>query len=445
METGLLGGLVFFLVLGGMIFVHELGHFLAARLFKIDVEEFGIGFPPRLMRLWRARGWLLIGQTRLEIPANTDLPFESTEAQGRLVEAQATRHGDRLILRAIRLASPETAQAETVATLSENPDGTVWVRGTLQEIHEGTLFTLNWLFLGGFVRPKGEDDPSIPGSFAAAKAWQRLIVLLAGVMMNLLTALLAYSILFSEIGVPQFSRVVIVGLEAGSPAEQAGVQVGDVVLSAAGKKITSVSQLIRLIRQNLGQPVELVLERNGQTRTVTVVPRLTWPERSGPTGVVLGIPYERPASWFATLPAAARAMSIDINNLLSLPGRLLTGTASPREAQLAGPRSIWNLFQAAVASDVQSRQDGDAQTPPTYYTLAAIIGLSLSLAIFNLLPIPALDGGRVFFLLPELLFRRPIPARYQAVANSIGFLFLLSLLLFFYVKDFLSPISIQLP
>ncbi|MDW8226753.1 MAG: M50 family metallopeptidase [Anaerolineales bacterium] len=310
---------------------------------------------------------------------------------------------------------------------------------------QAPILTLNWLPLGGFVRLMGEDNPALPGGFAAAKAWQRLLVLLGGVTMNLATAVLAYSILFSQVGVPQFSEITIKGLEPGAPAEQAGIQVGDVVLYANGERIKSTSQLIGLIHQNLGKPVELIVQRQGATQTITVTPRTIWPENSGPMGVVLGIPYSKPSSWFATLPTSIWAVGRDINMLLSLPGRLLAGTARPQEAQVAGPRSLWNLFQAAVASDVQSRQDGDSQTSPTYYTLGVIIGLSISLAVFNLLPIPALDGGRIFFLLPELLFQRPIPAQYQMAANGIGFIFLISLLLFFYIKDFINPISIVLP
>ena len=121
MNTGFLGGLVFVLVFGGMILVHELGHFTAARLLRIDVEEFGFGIPPRMLTLF------------------------------------------------------------------------TW---------KGTKFTLNWIPLGGFNRFKGEDDPTLRGGLAAASPWKRIIVLLAGAAMNLLTALVAYSFLFSQIGIP---------------------------------------------------------------------------------------------------------------------------------------------------------------------------------------------------------------------------------------------------
>jgi regulator of sigma E protease len=444
MDTGLLGGVIFVLVFAGMILLHEIGHFAAARLFKIDVEEFGIGIPPRLARLWRAKGWLIIGQTRLEIPVNTDLPFDAVEARGRVAEAVAVKSGNNLALRSIALAASEDGVVNSTPAVFENPDGTVSLRGALKEIHEGTQFTLNWLPLGGFNRIKGEDDPAIPGGMAAAQPWKRLIVLLAGVTMNLLTAVLAYSILFSQIGIPDRSTVVIYVLEEGSPAEQAGIRAGDIVRLAAGEEIGSTEELISITHQNLGQPMEITLERDGVRQTLTVTPRTEWPQGSGPMGVQLTNPFVE-VSWFEALPYSFEVTAMDMGNLLSLPGRLIAGTASPQEAQIGGPRTLWNLFQAAVASDVQTRQDDSGETQPTYYTLGVIIALSVSLGTFNLLPIPALDGGRILFLLPELLFRRPIPAKFQATVNGAAFILLMALLLFFYVKDFINPITFTLP
>jgi regulator of sigma E protease len=445
MNTGLFGGIVFVLVFTGMVLVHELGHFLAARLLKIDIEEFGIGFPPRLLRFWRSKGWLVIGNRRVVIPPNTDLPFDSLQAPGRVAEAEATDTGKTLLLRSIKLAATEDGVADSAPYVREQADRTVILHGTIKEIHEGTQWTINWLPLGGFVRPKGEDDPSIRGGLAAAAPWKRLIVLLAGVTMNLLTAVVAYAILFSNVGAPQFNKVAIMGLEPGGPAEQAGLQVGDVILSVAGQKVTSTTQLITITHQHLGQPVEVVFERAGEQQSITVTPRTQWPENSGPMGVIIGIPSIQPKSWVAALPFSFQAVAKDMSNLLSLPGRWISGQARPEEVQIGGPRSIWNLFQAAVASDLQSRQVQDESTQPTYYTLAAIIALSVSLGTFNLLPIPALDGGRIFFLLPELLFRRPLPARFQMTANGIAFILLVTLLIFFYVRDFINPMTFNLP
>lgn len=365
MNTGLLGGVTFVLVFAGIILVHEIGHFVAARLLKIEVEEFGLGLPPRMVTLFTWRG---------------------------------------------------------------------------------TKFTLNWIPLGGFNRIKGEDDPSVPGGMAAAAPWKRLIVLLAGVAMNLLTAVVAYSILFSQIGIPDRATAVIYAVEAGAPAEQAGILPGDIVRFAAGEEINSTDELIAITRQNLGQPIIITVLRDGSLQEITVTPRTEWPPDSGPMGVQLTNPFAPVPSWFAAIPYSFKVTGMDVNTLLSLPGRMIAGTLSTQEAQIGGPRTIWNLFQAAVASDIQSRQpDETGQAQPTYYTLAVIISLSVSIGTLNLLPIPALDGGRVLFLLPELLFRRPIPARFQAAVNYVGFLLLISLLIVFYVKDIIRPVPIALP
>jgi regulator of sigma E protease len=365
MNTSLLGGITFVVVFAGIILVHELGHFIAARLLGIEVDEFGIGFPPRLVKLFH------------------------------------------------------------------------W---------KGTDFTLNWIPLGGFNKIKGEDNPDLPGGLAAAKPWKRILVLVAGVTMNLLTAVLVYTILFSQVGIP--NSVVIKSISSGSPAEQMGLKVDDVVVSAGGVKIGRDSnKLIEIAHISSDQPLELIVLRNGQKISITVTPRASYPSDQGPIGISIGNFYKKPGSWFETIPISISATSSDIESILSLPGRMIAGTISPAEAQIGGPRSIWNLFQQSVARDVSSRQTpSNGQTQgATNYTLLIIISLTITVGVVNLLPIPALDGWRVFTTLIEIVMRRPIPAKYQAAINSVGFLVLLILLGFFYIKDLINPISFTLP
>jgi regulator of sigma E protease len=367
MNTTLLGGIIFIVVFAGIILLHELGHFIAARLLGIDVEEFGIGFPPRAVKLFN------------------------------------------------------------------------W---------KGTDFTLNWIPLGGFNKIKGEDDPNIPGGMAGARPWKRIIVLLAGVTMNLLTAVMVYTLLFSQYGIPVTNSTAIMSVSPASPAEQAGLQVNDIIQTANGTRIGGdATQLITIAHTFGGKPLALGILRDKQAINITVTPRVNFPSNEGPIGISIGNPYTRPSSWFATIPVSFTAAGSDIQNLLSLPGRIIAGTISPQEAQIGGPRSIWNLFQQSVARDVSSRQpatSGQAQVP-TNYTLLVIISLTLTVGVVNLLPIPALDGWRIFTTLVEIVIRRPIPAKYQAAINSIGFLVLVILLGFFYIKDLISPISFTLP
>jgi regulator of sigma E protease len=367
MNTSILGGITFVVVFAGIILLHELGHFFVARLMGIEVEEFGIGFPPRAVKLFN------------------------------------------------------------------------W---------KGTDFTLNWIPLGGFNKIKGEDDPNIPGGMAAANPWKRIPVLLAGVTMNLLTAVLVYTILFSQMGIPDSHSALIAAVDPDSPAATAGLQVNDIVLSAAGTPITGYTQLVAITHNYLGKPLALTVSRNGQTIPITLTPRLVYPTNQGPMGIAIGQVLRQPKSWFATVPVSFTAAGSDIQNILSLPGRIIAGTVSPQDAQIGGPRSIWDLFQQSVAKDVSSRQQPAAGTqtrPPTNYTLLIIISLTITVGVVNLLPIPALDGWRIFTTLVEIVMRRPIPAKYQNAINSIGFLVLLILLGFFYIKDLINPIHFTLP
>jgi regulator of sigma E protease len=469
MNIGLLGGIIFVLVFAGIILLHELGHFIVARLLKIEVEEFGIGFPPRLLRLWRGKGSILIGKEHLIIPMNFDLPFDHKLSIHRPVNAVAASVRDKLVLRSIKITTPvdgqnppdlvsdhESSSPSSISPEGEgaksnsNPplSGEIHLSGILNEVRPGTEFTLNWIPLGGFNKIKGEDDPDAPGGMAAANPWKRIAVLLAGVSMNLLTAVVVYTLFFSQIGIPDIHTVVIASVDSPSPAEQAGLQVGDVVLAAGGLHVNGYNRLTEITHNYLGLPLPLVILRDGQPLEITVTPRSVYPSDQGPMGVGVGQPLLPAKSWFETIPVAFSATGQDINSLLSLPGRIIAGTISPQAAQIGGPRSVWNLFQQAVARDVSSRQaasTGGTSTRPTNYTLLTIISLTITVAVVNLLPIPALDGGRIFMTLPEIFLRRRIPAKYQAMINGIGFIILITLLGFFYIKDIISPVNFTLP
>jgi regulator of sigma E protease len=470
MSTTLLGGITFILVFAGIIFVHELGHFFVARLMKIDVEEFAIGFPPRLARLWRGKGSLLIGKQRLVIPINFDLPFDHKASLHRPVDATATSIHGKLILQSITFPATEDAQnrpdtvlenstsqpldpalptsEELKPSANSSKPGDIYVSGILNEVRPGTEFTLNWIPLGGFNKIKGEDDPEAPGGMAAANPWKRIAVLLAGASMNLVTAVLVYTIFFSQIGIPDSHTVVIASVDSSSPAELAGIKVGDVLLAAGGEHINSYDRLTGIVHSSFDVPLPLIILRDGKALEMTVTPRSKYPSDQGPMGVGIGQPLLPAKSWFETIPVAFSATAQDINSLLALPGRIIAGTISPQAAQIAGPRSVWNLFQQAVSRDVISRQTpstNGATTTPTNYTLLIIISLTVTVAVANLLPIPALDGGRIFMTLLEIIFRRRIPAKYQAMINGIGFIILITLLGFFYIKDIISPVTFTLP
>jgi len=367
MNTTVLGGIIFIIVFGGIILLHEFGHFIVAKLMHIKVEEFGIGFPPRIFKLFTWRG---------------------------------------------------------------------------------TDFTLNWIPLGGFNKLAGENDPDQPGGLAAASPLRRIPVLLAGAAMNLLTAVVVYTFLFLQMGLPDTHAVQIGNVSPDSPAALAGLKSGDIIVTANGQPVDSTNKFISITYSSLGKSFPLVIQRASQELTIDITPRAHPPTGQGPMGVSIGNPVRRPSSWFETVPISFKAVGSDIDQLLTLPGRLIAGTVPAQDAQIAGPRSIWNLFQQSVSRDVTSRaQSGSAgsTTVPTNYTLLVIISLCLTVGVVNLLPIPALDGWHIFMSLVELVIHRRIPAKYQAAINGIGFIVLVTLLGFFYIKDFINPVTINLP
>lgn len=445
--------LLVLLVFGGMIFLHELGHYLAARLFKIEVEEFGFGIPPRLWRFWRLPGRFQVGNHSIQIPANYDLPVDVNELQHRPVDLTLERKGESLILKAMNLCAAESDRYVLASpTLTQKPDGTLRLSGMVRDLRLGTEFTLNLLPLGGFVRPKGEGDPDVPDGLAAANPWKRLVVLFAGPFMNLLTAVVVMSIIVAQVGMPVPGKVLIEEVTPNSPAEQAGIRSGDVLLTVAGQPVTEIQAARTLIRANLDRPLELTLERNGQTITLVATPLSSRTPEQGALGVALSYP-RRDATPLEIVSGGVTATVVQSLNLLYVPVGLLQGVIAPEQARLVGLKGIYDFFGQAVERDAASRQESaapasgaaTAASRPTSYVLSLIAMLSISLGVMNLLPIPALDGGRILFTLPEILFRRRIPPRLENVINGVAFLLLIGLMLAVNLMDFISPANITLP
>jgi regulator of sigma E protease len=333
--------LQFILGLAALIFIHELGHFAAARLLKVEVEEFGIGFPPRALRL-----------------------FE----------------------------------------------------------HRGTIYSLNWIPLGGFVRLKGENDPAVPGGFASASPWRRLAILFAGPVMNLIVGIVLAIAFFYAAGDDKANTVHIKEIAPGSPAEMAGLQVGDYFVTVNGEPIDYYETLKAAIDQNLGKPTELLMRRGDNTFVVVLEPRPEPPPGEGAMGVVL----DRDRQSIGVVAAVGRGASTAYEYVLGiayLPVRMFQGQLSPTEGRLVGYKGMYDIYQRMQA-----------------IWFFAII--SISLGVMNLLPIPALDGGRILLTLPEIIIRRRIPAQYENAIHLIGFAALLILLIYINIQDFVNPIEL---
>ncbi|MEJ5223781.1 MAG: M50 family metallopeptidase [Anaerolineales bacterium] len=455
MDIGGLSLILFIGIFSLLIILHELGHFIFARLGKMEVEEFGFGIPPRVLRLWRMKGHLQVGQHSIEIPRNYELPVERQALTGRGVEVVVEPVGEKLVLRSMALAATEggqyTAPAQDVTPL---PDGRIQISGIARQVSPGTEFTLNALPLGGFVRLKGENDPNVnePGGYYSSNPWARLAMIAAGPVMNILVGVIAYIFLFAQTGIPITSEVLIAEVQAQSPAAAAGLQPNDRILSIAGQPIESIADVRGIVYSRLDQPTDLLIQRAGQELTVTLTPSSQRAPDQGAMGVLLGNPI-RKTSFAEAVGYGTAATGVHIYTLLTLPAQAISGAITPEEGRLVGLKGIYDFTYQSVQRDIESRQTLPASTDeittsaetPTYYTLMLLITLTLSLGVFNLLPIPALDGGRIVFLLPELIFRRRVPPNIETATHSIGFLLLIGLMIYINLMDFINPATIQLP
>ena len=462
MDTSALANLIFFLAFMGMILVHELGHYFASLWVGVEVEEFGFGLPPRAWTFWRLRGHFFTRSgKRIEIPRNFNPTIPWPELLGQELALTVDRVDDKLILRTMDIVVEETkgkkqplASGLTQAE-EEISKRTVRVGGApgreelveiVGEIHAGTEFTLNWLPLGGFVRPKGENDPNVPGGLAAARPWRRLVVLFAGPAMNLLAGLLIFVFLVRMDGYHDFSRVALGGVEPNSPAQAAGMRAGDIVLQAAGQPITSFESLSGVVNARLDQPVEFLLQRGEETITVTVIPRGNPPEGEGPLGIVMGEAITPINSWGDSVRYAAVSVYDQGRSLLLLPAKFLRGTLAPGEGRFIGLKGIADIFNLSVQLDAQSRAPAAAsQQQPTYGTLYLIATLTISIGLFNLFPFPALDGGRVIFVIPEMLARRRVPHQFENAVHAAGMILLLLFMFYINAMDFIDPIQLPTP
>lgn len=357
--------LIFFLILSILVLVHEWGHFFAARVFGVRVEEFGFGLPPRALRFF---------------------------------------------------------------------------------VQKGTEFTLNWLPIGGFVKLFGEDyveedelKPHSSERFYDKPAWQRAIILTAGVIMNFILGVFLFGIVYSYLGIPtETERVRVEEVAVDSPAEKVGIRVGEVVSEFNSEvTVTSTEQLVRLINENKGKEVRLqVVNEEGGEREIKVTPRENPPEGQGSLGVLLTNTELIKYPWWqmpfrgmlvGLKEAVAWGRQIASGILQMLYG-LITGKGVPGD--VAGPIGIYQV----------SSQVSKHGLIPTLQFMGV---LSVNLAILNILPLPALDGGRLVFLGIEKLIGKKRKNRIEGYVHSVGMALLLGLMVLISLRDVLRLIKIN--
>jgi len=354
--------LIVFISLIGLMVLHELGHFVIAKKFGVKVEEFGIGYPPRLF--------------------------------GR-------KFGE-------------------------------------------TLYSLNLLPFGAFVKIYGEEGGIESAySFTGKLIWQRALIILGGVVSFWIVAAILLSIVFGigtlqaisdeEEGSLVNSKVQIVAVSPNSPAEEAGIKVGDAIkqLTVNNQQLTidKVKEVQEFTQEHLGKEITLTIERGKEVFETSLMPRVSPPEGEGAMGVGLARTSEKSYPWYqAPIKGIKACISMTwavITGLAQVLGSLVQGKGLPSGAQLMGPIGIGSLMTQA------------AQLGLNYY-LQFIAMISIYLAVFNILPIPALDGGKLLFLGIEKVRKKPVYPKIEQSITTVFFALLIALMVWVTIKDIIQ-------
>ena len=411
-----------------LVVVHELGHFATARAFGVKALEFGVGFPPRAFGFYTGRTRVLVDQNTLFV----NLPELASLRPGQLVKVSSAedREGN-LVARTIEVPAPGLPWARRSSREEPAEGGYLKHEGKVREVAGDSfvladmLYSLNWMPLGGFVRLAGESNPAVPRSLAGKGTGTRFLVLAAGPFMNAVLPILPFAILFM---VPQnvsLGHVIVAEVAADSPAEAAGVKAGDIIVRAGGRKIENQADLVRTINLQLGSDMEWVIDRNGEQRAVRVIPRGNPPPGQGPTGVridLINARVERRSDppWVAVPRAFAETGQM----LVLLKREVSSWIAGERAPQLIGPVGL-----------VQVTGEFTQQGGLSGWLLLTIL-FSVNLAIFNILPIPMLDGGRLVFVVLEWLRRgKRVPPEKEGLVHLIGMVVLIAAILLITAND----------
>jgi len=424
----LLGTLV--VMLGPIILIHELAHFVFAKLAGVRVEEFGFGFPPRILGLWRGKGYLKIGSICVDVPLGFGLPRDLEEEHW--VDAVATRRDDgAYVLRRLHVLDPDR---DDLSPKRERVDEGVRMRGVVTELEPGTLYSLNWLPMGAFVRMTGEEDPSDPRSLAAQPKRWRLAVMSAGPVINIIVALLLLVGAYTS-GFPTKWQVKVTQVQAMTAAEEAGLQSGDIILTVDGERIDEGQLELRdIIRAAPEETIKIRVKRGEETLSLAATPERR--ENHGFLGIMMAPWPDRDAlqryGFLEAFKVAFADIGMMVGRTVQLPVQLIQGDVSSQEAR---PASMVGISQVMTFSLQQSIDWG---LPFPALQTASLVSLALGLT--NLLPLPALDGGRILFVLIEAVRGRRIPPEREAMIHFVGMVILVGLMLLVMFYDFTNPI-----
>ena len=294
-----------------------------------------------------------------------------------------------------------------------------------------TEYTVNWLPIGGFVRLEGEENPTNPRSLASRPAWQRLIVLGSGAWINLALPVVLFAAALSFPHQEAEGRAVISEVFRDTPAAVAGLEPGDVILQIGGRETRNLSETGRYVRIYQGKTIHFVVRRDGQELTIPVESRWAPPAGQGPTGITIapevvnpvdGLPYTVTVSLppWESIPQGAR---LTWDTLILARNQIIGWTKGAAGPEFQGPVGI-----AQTTGEVAGASGTASGAVSPLLELAAL--LSLNLGILNLLPLPMLDGGRMVFVVIEVLRRgkRIAPER-EAIVHLVGFVAFIALAL----------------
>lgn len=293
-----------------------------------------------------------------------------------------------------------------------------------------TLYSINLLPIGGFVKLYGEELYEIKNNklknraFINKSPWQKAIIIIAGVIGNFILGWALLSFLFTQ-GVPvPTKKVIIEKIASNSPAQKAQLKTGDVIVEFAGKKLETTTDLISLSKKYADQKVSLIIERDNKKITKEIIPRKNPPQGQGPLGVVISNHILKKYSWYqAPFYGLKEAFNITFNiayQLLKVIFEFIT--FQKPQVDVAGPVGIAQYAQSAIKFGKNA-----------YLELVAL--LSFNLAIINILPFPALDGGRLVFVLYEGITKKKPNKEIEKYTNMIGILILLGLSLLITIND----------
>lgn len=323
----------FLAVFGLLIVIHELGHFITAKLAGVKVMEFGIGFPPKLFQIKKGE----------------------------------------------------------------------------------TTYTLNLIPLGGFVKMLGEEDPSAPRSLASKRMPVRALVISAGALMNALLPILLFSIVFMVPKETVIGDLTIQSVAKESPAATADLRKGDVIREVNGRKVENLGDLGLQLSLRTGATATMEVVRQGQLFQKHIIPRWNPPEGQGATGISVQLAnaetITRSKGVISAIGGGARRTGETAVLMKNEVTSWFVGDSSP---QLTGPVGIIQLTGEVAGIGVVALLE-----------FAAL--LSINLAIINILPLPALDGGRLLFLALEIVRGgKRVPAQKEALVHLAGFVFLIA-------------------